>query len=133
MTGFNETETKKMGAWLASIGVTVTDDTGTILHHARAPYSGPSKWVDNEGNTHTVQFNHYHIYYEAGTNLAGVGDGKEPKVAMTYSMGINLGVRTHVHRTRKYNDYDNEVYRFYAYSRTLEGLQNKVYRYLMAR
>ena len=70
---------------------------------------------------------------EAGVNPNGVGDGKEHRVAMTYSMGIVLGVRTHVHHTRKYNDYDNDAYKFYAYSRTLEGLQNKVYRYLMAR
>jgi len=132
-TGFNRKETERIGAWLETIGATITSTDSDILHHATAPYSGPSKWVSADGNTHTVQFNRYYIYYEAGINPAGVGDGNTPEKAITYSMGIGLIVKTHRPRTRAYNDYQNEVSRFYSYSRTLEGLQNKVYKYLMAR
>ena len=127
----DQKETKKIGAWLETIGATITDQNGDILHHATAPYNGPKKWRNKDGNSFEVKYNGYTIHYEAGINAAGVGDGQKPDKAMTYSLGIGLSVTERRFKCR--NSYDTETYHFYSYSRTLEGLQNKFIKYLMTR
>ena len=115
-TTLNQKETKRIGAWLETIGATITNQNGDILHHATAPHNGLKKWKNEAGDSFKILFNRYHIHYEAGINAAGIGDGQKPDKAITYSLGCSIEVMRKNYRCR--HEYQDEVKKFYAYSRT---------------
>ena len=125
----NQIETLKIGQELEKLGFTVTDNTGTILHFAQGAYNGPMMFRDKNKALVKVKFPYFHLYYEAGVNPAGVGDGLDPNQALTYSIGFCLATEKRGYRCKYF--WDDEFSKFYAYSRDLGTLIDKLHRHLI--
>ncbi len=123
-------ETNRIALWLESIGYNLDDTSGDILHFASLPYTGIKKYRDEDKRAITI-LSDWRIDFHAGINSAGVGDGLKPDNAITYSLGCALQASIRPYKCQ--HDYIDDILKFYAYNRTLEGLKNKFYRYLISR
>lgn len=130
MRNLNKKETKKIETWLKSIGATITDNSGTILWHATIPYDGPMTYRDSKKTLVKIKRPYFHIYFEAGVNPGGVGDGQKPDPALTYSMGVSIASKERGYKCQ--NWYDTSSRERYHYNRTIDGLKEKVLSHLRA-
>jgi hypothetical protein len=129
MRSLNKKETKKIETWLKSIGATITDNTGNILWHATIPYNGPMVYRDHNKTLVKVKNNYFNVYFEAGVNPGGVGDGLKPDPALTYSIGTSIASNERGYRCK--NWYDTSSRERYSYDRTLEGMKSKLIKHLI--
>lgn len=124
----NLNETKKITRELKKLGFTITDESGCILHFATLPYSGKHLFRDDDKNLIQLTADYYSVWYEAGINKNGVGDGKLPATALTYSIGFCLRAEQRDYRHKYF--YEMEYQKFYGYSRTLPELINLLKQHL---
>lgn len=124
----NIKETNKIAKWLESIGYTTKRNS--ILWFGSLQYTGLREYKNKNKDNITI-INDWFLWFEAGINKAGVGDDQKPDKAITYSLGccLHANIKPYKHK----NDYNDEVVKFYAYDRTLEGLKIKFYKYLTSR
>lgn len=125
----NRTKTNDIAKELKRLGFKVTGTRSNILWFAKKDYDGSQEYRDE--NKNLCRLNTYlHVWFEAGINTAGVGDGRKPNKALTYSIGLaNNGTRRN-YRCKEH--YSFEHLKFYNYSRNLKTLIENFKQHLVA-
>lgn len=117
----NKKETQRIATMLQKYGIELTHRDGDILWFATIPYNGLREYRDTNGTLVHCR-DYYHVDFEAGVNKAGVGDGKKPDVAITYSIGVTLHGCTR-RKGCRYWDNDAEIKKFYFYDRHFNSFE----------
>lgn len=115
----NKTKTNDIAKELKRLGFKLTDGCSDILWFATKNYNGAREYRDENKNLCKLS-SYFHVWFEAGINPAGVGDGIKPNMALTYSIGLtNNGTRRN-YRCKEH--YQFEHLKYYHYSRNLKEL-----------
>lgn len=124
----NKQETQKIKKELKKLHFTEFDTTGNILHFCYIPFTGIKNYKDDNKN-HCIKNSNAFVSFKAGINPNGVGDGKKPAIALTYSINFCIYGRQRDFRHKEY--YQKEFNKFYDYSRDLPELIEKFKKHLI--
>ena len=83
----NKTKTNDIAKELKKLGFKITDISSDILWFATKEYTGAREYRDKNKNLCRLS-SYFHVDFLADVNKAGVGDGKKPDKALTYSIGF---------------------------------------------
>jgi len=115
----NTSETRKIATELKQLGFKISKNNSDTLWFAQKDYDGKQEFRDKHKNLCRLS-SYFFVWFEAGVNKNGVGDGKSPKKVLTYSLGFeNPGTI----RLFRHKNFENaEHFKFYNYSRNLKTL-----------
>ena len=118
----NKKETKKIATQLKKLGFEITNVKSNILWFGRKKYNGPLECRDKYKNLCKLN-PYYSVWFDAEINKNGVGDGKKPDKALTYSIGFENDGSIREYCCQYFNPAQH--FKFYDYSRNLKTLIKK--------
>lgn len=118
----NKKETQKIANELKTLGFKITNNRSNILWFAQKEYTGLLNYRDKEKNL-CIAYNYFSVHFKADINPNGVGDGKQPEIALTYSLDFYNPGKIRLYRHKYFHP--TEHFKFYSYSRNLKELIEK--------
>lgn len=123
----NKKETQKIANELNKLGFEITANDSDILWHGRKAYNDKREYRDANKNLCKLR-EYFSVHFDAGINPNGIGDGKQPDKALTYSIDFTNHGTIRLYRHKEF--YEEEHLKFYGYSRDLNELLTRFKQHL---
>jgi len=120
--------TLQLAKKLEDVGFEITNKESDVLWFGQIEYKGPRNFRNENKDTYELRdIGMVNFIAEVWPN--GIGDGKQPDPALTYT--INYYVMGNVRRYRCHEFQPDEVFKFYGYSRDLDEVFNEFINHLI--
>ena len=123
----NIVETNKIAVELRKLGFKVFKNNSSLLWFGYKDYTGALEFRDENKNLCRAS-TFFSVWFEAGVNKNGVGDGKMPRKVLTYSLSFANHGKMRRFRCKRFDD--AELFKFHNYSRNLKTLIEKFEKHL---